>query len=33
MFTGRCPTCEYRFPWHDGPHWDCPHCGWVDDLV
>ncbi len=32
LFTGRCPNCEMPIA---APqiHWDCQHCGWVDDSV
>jgi hypothetical protein len=35
LFTGRCPNCERPVPRAtDGQvHWDCEHCGWVDDSV
>lgn len=35
LFTGRCPHCSRPFPRYERPpvHWDCPHCGWVDDTV
>lgn len=35
LFTGRCPSCE--MPVHETQpprvHWDCEHCGWVDDSI
>lgn len=35
LFTGRCPNCE--MPLHEREparvHWDCEHCGWMDDAV
>ena len=35
LFTGRCPGCEMPMVQHDlvSLHWDCVHCGWVDDSV
>jgi hypothetical protein len=35
LFTGRCPNCEMPLRQTDPPrvHWDCEHCGWVDDSV
>jgi hypothetical protein len=35
LFTGRCPNCEMPLLETDPPrvHWDCEHCGWVDDSV
>jgi hypothetical protein len=35
LFTGRCPKCEMPIQQTDPPrvHWDCEHCGWVDDSV
>ncbi len=35
LFTGRCPSCEMPLPQTEPPrvHWDCEHCGWVDDSV
>ena len=35
LFTGVCPQCKYHFPQVDFHivHFDCPHCGWVDDSV
>lgn len=35
FFTGCCPRCNYRFDKDMQPsvHWDCPHCGWIDDSV
>ena len=35
MFTGRCPNCEMPLHQTDPPrvHWDCEHCGWVDDSI
>jgi hypothetical protein len=35
LFTGRCPACEMPLIQTDPPrvHWDCEHCGWVDDSV
>ena len=32
LFTGRCPTCEMPITVFQ-VHWDCQHCGWVDDSV
>lgn len=35
LFTSRCPNCE--MPLHEKRpqrvHWDCAHCGWVDDSI
>jgi hypothetical protein len=34
LFTGRCPNCETPIAFVELPvHWDCSHCGWVDDTV
>jgi predicted GIY-YIG superfamily endonuclease len=35
LFSGRCPHCEMPIPVQEPPqvHWDCPHCGWIDDTV
>lgn len=35
FFTGRCPNCEMPLNQTEPPrvHWDCGHCGWVDDSV
>lgn len=35
LFTGRCPNCEMPLLQTEPPrvHWDCEHCGWVDDSV
>jgi hypothetical protein len=35
FFTGVCPECGYEFDKTNPPevHWDCPHCGWIDDSV
>jgi hypothetical protein len=35
FFTGHCPNCNYQFDRNNPPtvHWDCPHCGWIDDSV
>lgn len=35
LFTGRCPHCEMPLRQTEPPrvHWDCDHCGWVDDSV
>jgi hypothetical protein len=35
LFTGHCPSCGYQFPPHvpELVHFDCPNCGWIDDLV
>ncbi|MBD1889484.1 hypothetical protein [Coleofasciculus sp. FACHB-SPT9] len=35
LFTGRCPHCEMPFDMNNLPpvHWDCAHCGWIDDSV
>jgi hypothetical protein len=35
LFTGHCPGCDYQFPSHvpELVHFDCPRCGWIDDLV
>lgn len=35
LFTSVCPQCKYRFPQANCHiiHFDCPHCGWVDDSV
>lgn len=35
LFTGRCPHCEMPLA-QTMPvrtHWDCEHCGWMDDTV
>jgi hypothetical protein len=34
IFTATCPTCGHAFTHFDTPplFWDCPQCGWVDDL-
>ena len=33
-FTGFCPKCNHQFDLKNPPlvHWDCPSCGWVDDV-
>jgi hypothetical protein len=34
LFTGRCPNCETPIACTEPPvHWDCSHCGWLDDTV
>lgn len=35
MFTGKCPGCGAFFDrdWSARVHWDCSHCGWMDDSV
>jgi len=35
LFTERCPHCEMPLRQMEPPriHWDCDHCGWVDDSV
>jgi hypothetical protein len=33
VFTRLCPQCRYEFQGDPPVHWDCPQCGWVDDLV
>jgi hypothetical protein len=34
LFTGRCPNCEMPIQATAGQvHWDCGHCGWLDDSV
>ena len=34
LFTGRCPQCERGIKAvADQIHYDCEHCGWVDDSV
>jgi hypothetical protein len=35
MFTGKCPSCGASFEkdYIARVHWDCPHCGWMDDTV
>jgi hypothetical protein len=34
LFTGRCPNCERPIQAISGQmHWDCGHCGWVDDSI
>lgn len=34
FFTGICPHCQYSFQELTTPprYWDCPQCGWKDDL-
>ncbi|WP_404789172.1 hypothetical protein [Altericista sp. CCNU0014] len=34
FFTGVCPNCHHQFPQASQPptYWDCPKCGWKDDL-
>lgn len=34
FFTGICPHCQYSFQSLATPplYWDCPQCGWKDDL-
>jgi rubrerythrin len=34
FFTGRCPHCGHLFAQSSSPptYWDCPNCGWQDDL-
>ncbi len=34
FFTGNCPQCHHEFEQTDTPplFWDCPNCGWRDDL-
>lgn len=35
LFTSVCPECKYHFPqanFHT-VHFDCPHCGWINDSV
>jgi hypothetical protein len=35
LFTGRCPNCEMPLR-QTSPrqvHWDCQHCGWLDDSI
>lgn len=34
IFTAACPSCGHAFTHFDTPplFWDCPQCGWVDDL-
>jgi hypothetical protein len=35
LFTSRCPACE--MPIHQTEpsriHWDCGHCGWMDESI
>ncbi len=31
-FTGRCPECGYEYNQRLEEYWDCPSCGWVDEL-
>ncbi len=35
FFTGACPRCRHQFKDAVAPptYWDCPKCGWVDDLA
>lgn len=35
LFTCRCPNCERPVPKAAAGqiHWDCGHCGWVDDSL
>lgn len=34
LFTGRCPNCERPIRVIAGQvHYDCGHCGWVDDSL
>ena len=34
LFTGRCPNCERPIREIAGQvHYDCGHCGWVDDSL
>lgn len=35
LFTGRCPNCEKPMQQTESRrvHWDCEHCGWIDDSV
>jgi len=35
LFTGRCPNCEMAIRQTEPTriHWDCRHCGWLDDSV
>ncbi|MBR8837497.1 MAG: hypothetical protein DSM106950_26680 [Stigonema ocellatum SAG 48.90 = DSM 106950] len=35
MFTGKCPQCGAFFDrdYTARVHWDCPECGWMDDVV
>jgi hypothetical protein len=34
LFTGLCPNCEVPIRETTPPrvHWDCPECGWLDDV-
>lgn len=35
FFTGHCPQCGYAVePFNLSiVHWDCPECGWQDDVI
>lgn len=33
LFTGLCPQCRYQFEQgSDRDWWDCPNCGWKDEV-